>query len=118
MSAAVRRVSAAIRRSISHALQAVRGFGSRNAYEIAAAALSVVGVTILQSPLGALLRVPLSIIRTEREHRAGARDRVDQEALERGAISFVAGAASLRIRFTPASPPRLRLFATSACVGR
>ena len=101
MSAAVRRVSAAIRRSITGALQAVRGFGSRNAYEIAAATLSVVGVALLQSPLGALLRVPLSIIRTERDHRAAARDRVDQEALERGALSFVAGAARTIMLETP-----------------
>jgi hypothetical protein len=57
------------RRAVRRAWRAVLAFSSRNAFEAISAGLSVLGVVVFQHALGALLRVPVAIWRTERTER-------------------------------------------------
>jgi hypothetical protein len=65
----------------------------RNGPAVAGAGLSAIGVLLLQSPLGALVRLPLDMFVRERRHHAERAQADELAALERGALSFVARAA-------------------------
>src|SRR3990172_4696128 len=92
----LRAQAARARRAASSAAGAVSAFVRRNLYEIGASALSALGAAIFQHALGALLRLPLAVVRTEMQHRAAETKRREGEALRSSCIATI-GVATVEL---------------------